>query len=112
MDDSLQKILTLRREGQEAAIWLINSLRAAGLPAIVVSARRTASHQRRLIASGATIASRSRHLSGRALDVGFQGVPAAQVPWSVWSYAGALWEAAGGRWGGRFSDPDPLHFDW
>lgn len=27
-------------------------------------------------------------------------------------YAGAIWKALGGRWGGDFSTPDPNHFDF
>jgi hypothetical protein len=26
-------------------------------------------------------------------------------------WLGAVWEAWGGRWGGRFSKPDPVHFE-
>lgn len=111
MDQSLQLIRTLQPELQPAAVWLINQLRAAGLPAIVVSARRSAAVQKRLIEAGRTTATRSLHLSGSAIDVGFASVPTSRVPPDWWSYAGSLWESAGGRWGGRFSTPDVVHFD-
>lgn len=111
-DRSLQLIRTLDASGQAAAIALVNELRAQGLPAIVTSARRSAAHQSRLIAAGKTTATRSHHLRGRALDIGFAGVSTAAVPASWWRFAGQVWESYGGRWGGRFSRPDPLHFDW
>lgn len=109
-DFTLQLIRQLRPEGQAAAAFLVNALREQGLPAIVTSTRRSAERQRQLIASGQTTAIRSRHLVGRAMDIGFANVPTAAVPAEWWSFAGLLWERMGGRWGGRFSDP--LHFDW
>ena len=110
---TLTLIRTLQREGQQPVLELINALRAAGLPAVVVSARRTHARQRELIAAGVTTATRSRHLQGRAWDLGFSGLQSRNVPASWWAAAGVVWESMGGRWGGRFRSPaDPLHFDW
>lgn len=111
-DRTIELISSLDPRGRAAAVWLIATLRQAGLPAIVTSARRSAAHQRRLIAAGATTAVRSRHLIGRALDIGFAGVPAAQTPADWYRLAGELWESLGGRWGGRFQLRDPIHLDW
>ena len=110
---TLTLIRTLQREGQAPVIDLINALRAAGLPAVVVSARRTHARQTQLISAGLTTATRSRHLEGRAWDLGFRGVRSRAVPSYWWRAAGESWERMGGRWGGRFRPAaDPLHFDW
>lgn len=111
-DRSMALIRQLRPEGQAAAVWLINELRSAGLPAIVTSGRRTPQRQRQLIAAGLTTATRSLHLLGRAMDIGFANVPTAQVPPAWLTFAGSRWELIGGRWGGRFRDRDPIHFDF
>jgi hypothetical protein len=88
----------------EAAIYLVNAYRIAGYPAIVTSGRRSVLHN---VAVGGAIA--SRHLAGRAIDIGFLGVDRPPTEW--FAIGGALWERMGGRWGGRFRSPDPLHFD-
>jgi len=89
---------------REAAIYLVNAYRAAGYPAIITSGRRTVGHN---VAVGGV--PRSAHLVGRAVDLAFLGVPAAPLTW--FQAGGELWEAMGGRWGGRFQNPDPIHFD-
>lgn len=111
-DPTATLLRTLAPSGRGAAVELVNELRRAGLPAIVTSARRSSAKQRQLIAAGQTTAARSRHLQGRALDIGFQGLRTEEVPAEWWAYAGSVWESFGGRWGGRFTKPDPLHFDW
>lgn len=110
-DSTVRVIETLEPWFQPFAIELINSLRAYGLPAIATSGRRTLQRQQELIAAGLTKATKSRHLQGTALDVGFLGYRAAQVPPEWWALAGDIWEEMGGRWGGRFQTPDVLHFD-
>lgn len=47
---------------------------------------------------------RSKHERGRAVDIVFSPADFAPV-------AGAVWEALGGRWGGRFKAYDPVHFE-
>lgn len=112
-DRTLQLIRTLRPDLRPAAVWLINQLRADGLPAIVVSARRTADRQRALIRAGRTTALRSLHLSGLAMDIGFANVRTADAEAAGWfQWAGSKWQSIGGRWGGNFHDrPDVVHFD-
>lgn len=58
----------------------------AGDPGIVVRPART-----------------SWHMEGRAIDVS-RGHP-------MFDTFRAVWEDSGGRWGGRFSNPDDVHFD-
>lgn len=103
-DPTLAELEGLQPDVLEAAIYLINAYRAAGYPAIITSGRRTVAHN--LLVGGVA---GSRHLTGRAIDVGFLGVSPAPLIWL--EPGGLLWEAMGGRWGGRFSVPDPIHFD-
>lgn len=47
---------------------------------------------------------KSRHESGRAVDIIF-------TPREFEVTAGRAWEALGGRWGGRFRKYDGIHFE-
>lgn len=108
-DPTPNNLVGLQPDVLECAIYLINAYRAAGYPAIVSSGVRTVQRQQELIASGVTTATRSLHLTGRAVDITFAGIP--NAPWDLYAAGGALWKQMGGRWGGDFSTPDPLHFD-
>ena len=76
--------------------------------------------QRRLFAQGRTLPGpivthtlNSRHLSGRAFDITFQGIDADQaVRAGAFDLAGSIGEALGLRWGGRFRGLRDLgHFE-
>ena len=108
-DPTEQNLIGLQPDVYECAVYLINAYRGAGYPAIITSGVRTLQRQQELILSGQTTAQRSHHLTGRAIDIGFAGINSA--PWDWYAAGGALWESMGGRWGGRFSTPDPVHFD-
>ena len=58
-------------------------------------------------------ATRSRHLflPSLAADLRVGNAPASATPFEVWTFLGLRWEQQGGRWGGRFTPPDPNHFD-
>lgn len=103
-DPTLGELGGLQPDVQEAAVYLVNAYRAAGYPAIITSGRRSVAHN---VAVGGVL--RSSHLVGRAIDLGFLGISPAPLTWL--EPGGLLWEAMGGRWGGRFSTPDPIHFD-
>lgn len=45
-----------------------------------------------------------------AVDVRVGTVPASLTEPQTFSALGLAWEGFGGRWGGRFADPDPNHF--
>lgn len=58
----------------------------------------------------------SKHAYGLAADVdatkNYQGLTYTSSP--IWKYAREVvlaWEAIGNAWGGRFSNPDPMHFE-
>jgi len=80
--------------------------------AVVTSVRRDSTKQAQLYA--AYVAGRSRypaaapgtskHERGLAFDLG--GLSSSQL-----ATLGAIWESWGGRWGGRFSKRDPIHFE-
>jgi hypothetical protein len=91
---------------QPYALHLVQQLRLAGIPAMVISARRSSSVNQAV--GGAT---RSLHLYGRAVDLQIAGYTRDQVPLWWWEALGQFWESMGGRWGGRFSPPDVNHFD-
>lgn len=103
-DPTLANLEGLQPDVREAAIYLINAYRAAGYPAIITSGKRSPEHN--VLVGGVPL---SRHLTGRAVDIGFLGISPAPLTWL--QPGGALWEAMGGRWGGRFASPDPIHFD-
>ena len=86
--------------------------RAFGGRAVVTSTRRSVAKQAQLYRLWKTGRSQypaaapgtSKHERGLAFDVG--GLSSAEL-YSL----GQLWESWGGRWGGRFSSPDPIHFE-
>ncbi|MGH8833333.1 MAG: M15 family metallopeptidase [Polaromonas sp.] len=81
---------------------------------MLTSGKRTAQHQVGLIKAGLTQARQSRHLDGTAFDVSFNGITreeALRLPAWVWQAVGQAGERLGLRWGGRFQDYDPFHFD-
>lgn len=83
---------------------------APGVRWTVTSARRTRAQQaalyRKLAPRGMAVAppGRSKHESGRAVDIVFRPSDFAPI-------AGEVWEALGGKWGGRFKKYDPVHFE-
>lgn len=95
---------------RDAAKWLVDVARIAGLRPVVTSARRSSKKQaqlydrymRGLSPYPAAPPGTSKHERGLAFDVTVQ-------PLSALSALGSLWESIGGRWGGRFKDP--VHFE-
>lgn len=88
------------------AVYLVNAARAAGVPLVVISGRRSAAANREV--GGAE---RSLHLYGYAIDVQVLGWRVDQIPLWWWESLGIFWESMNGRWGGRFNPPDVNHFD-
>ena len=92
-----------------AAQYLVNYVNSAGYPVRVTSVYRSYTEQLKLWNNRANnpypVAppGRSLHQQRRAFDV-------AAAP-EVLAWMGAVWESWGGRWGGRFGHPDPIHFE-
>lgn len=105
-DETATLIRSLAPEIQPYAVHFVNALRNAGVPATIISARRSAATNREV--GGAD---RSRHLYGLAFDLQIVGYQRAEIPWWWWQVLGNYWEAMGGRWGGRFDRADVNHFD-
>lgn len=113
MDRTEEKIRQLLPELREAATAHINALREAGLPAVIIDARRTYARQRAYVAAGRSKTLKSYHLQGRAYDIGWLGIRTQDVPDEWWNYAGAVGKAIGFRWGGDFrSFTDKPHFEY
>jgi hypothetical protein len=91
---------------QPYAAYFVNAVRAAGVPLVIISGRRSAATNQ---AVGG--AERSLHLYGFAFDVQVVGYRREDIPLNWWYALGSFWEAMGGRWGGRFDPPDVNHFD-
>lgn len=106
MDETAVHLRGLAPDLQPYAVYFINAARAAGVPLVIISGRRSAAVNREV--GGAE---RSLHLYGYAFDVQVLGYRREQVPLWWWRAAGEFWERMGGRWGGRFSTVDVNHFD-
>lgn len=92
--------------------------RLGGLTIQINSAYRSPAYQKQLQAqwdrgnrAGLKVrpADSSRHTEGRAFDVSVQGPEPSKA---TWENIGRVGETLGLRWGGRFSPPDPVHFDY
>ena len=113
MDSTLAKVQQLLPVLRPAAIAHINLLRGAGLPAVIIDARRSLRRQRQYVAEGRSRTLKSYHLLGRAYDIGWLGVATRDVPMDWWDYAGAVGKQLGFRWGGDFSTlVDKPHFEY
>jgi hypothetical protein len=109
------------------AITLLARLVEARLPVLIVNTRRTAAEQAAAIARHVSWVAHSLHQDGLAIDVAPYDVYALhgddKLQWNtndpVWLTIGAIGEALGLRWGGRFHPintagigMDPGHFEY
>lgn len=102
----------LDRRFKPYAAALLTVARQLTPAARVTSTRRSRAVQAQLYLRWITGRSRypaarpgtSTHERGLAVDLG--GLSQPQL-----AALGGLWESWGGRWGGRFSNPDPIHFE-
>lgn len=91
------------------------------MPVLITCTRRTAAEQAIALASGASSVTHSTHQDGLAIDI----CPYSQwmefgedkLQWNAgdpqWPKLGAIGEALGLRWGGRWRTPhDPGHFEY
>jgi len=92
----------------------------AGIPVLIVNTLRTPAEQEQNIAKGVSWTKHSKHLTGDAIDLApyevYQLHGPDKVNWNgsdpVWPRMGAIGEAIGLRWGGRFSQRDYSHFEY
>lgn len=106
----------LTDDTQAAVARLLAHAKDKGLTVRIDSTRRTCAEQAAEYAKGRTAPGNivtnvtgcgSYHVLGRAVDI-FIG------SWNCPDYEelGEYWESIGGRWGGRFSFQDCVHFEW
>lgn len=115
---TIDELSSLDARTANLGAWLIWYLNYYGAPAQVTEGLRTAARQAALFAQGRTRPGQiltntlqSRHMTGRAFDIDFQGVPADEVHPLWWDFAGRVGEALGLRWGGRWAIRDLRHFE-
>ena len=103
-----------------AAMLLARTVEA-NIPVMIINTRRTAEEQAIHLSTGASSVQHSRHQDGLAIDI----CPYSQwmeygedkLQWRdddpMWPKLGAIGEALGLRWGGRWRTPhDPGHFEY
>lgn len=102
------------------AIELVARCVEAGIPVLIVDTLRTKAEQEENIRKGVSWTANSKHLSGDAIDIvpfdvyNLHGPDKLQWVSSdpVWQRIGALGEALGLRWGGRWKVKDMGHFEF
>lgn len=107
-----RSVSTLAPEVREVLDVFLALLRehAPNVRVTITSTRRSSAEQAALYRTAskrglpAAPPGRSKHEYGRAVDMVFS--PASFAP-----VAGEVWEALGGKWGGRFRQYDPVHFE-
>lgn len=100
------------------AFELLARLTEARIPVLIVDTRRTPEEHAKNLAAGVSWTTHSRHLDGDAIDVcpfeeyAINGRQ--KLLWGKhekWDQIGAIGEACGLRWGGRWKQRDWGHFE-
>jgi peptidoglycan L-alanyl-D-glutamate endopeptidase CwlK len=102
------------------AIELIARCVEAGIQLMIIDTLRTPEEHAANVARGVSWTTRSKHLVGLAIDLCPYDVylldGADKLQWKashpVWQEMGAIGEALGLRWGGRWQQQDMGHFEW
>ena len=109
----------LSPEMRAKAVELLARCVEAGIVVMIVDTLRTPAEHAENLANGTSWTTHSKHLDGDAIDV----APLEQyvlhgrkkIEWDgsdpVWARIGALGEAIGLRWGGRWAVRDMGHFE-
>lgn len=100
------------------AFELLARLVEHGIPCMVIDTLRTAEEQAANVAKGVSWTKNSRHLTGDAIDICPYALYDLHGPdklqWdpgdAVWTKIGAIGEAIGLEWGGRWTQKDLGHF--
>lgn len=112
MDRTNQVLAALDPEFAKVVVPLVLWSRHYGVPLVLTEGRRDWDRQQRLVRAGRSERLKSYHLRGRAVDVDWHNVAPDRVPIVVWELVGAIGEALGLRWGGRWSSlRDFRHFE-
>ena len=114
-----RKLNDLSPEMRPLAMQLLARCVEAGIMVIVVDTLRTKEEQAEYVRRGVSWTSNSKHLTGDAIDVAPYEVWLANGPdkiaWDsnnpAWQKIGAIGEAIGLKWGGRWTVRDLGHFE-
>ena len=101
------------------AIELLARCVEEGISVMVIDTLRTPQEHAENLARGVSWTTKSKHLSGDAIDVcpyaQYDAHGADKLLWDsgdpVWQRIGAIGEALGLRWGGRWKQKDMGHFE-
>lgn len=102
------------------AVLLLARLTEAGIAVMVIDTLRTPEEHAANLAKGVSWTKHSKHLDGDAIDVCPYAIYDASGPdklaWDaghpIWVKVGAIGEALGLRWGGRWAVKDMGHFEF
>lgn len=94
-------------------------LTEAGISVVIIDTLRTPEEHAANLAAGKSWTKHSKHLDGLAIDVcpyeSYQLHGTEKLQWNadnpVWQRIGAIGEALGLRWGGRWAQRDMGHFE-
>ncbi len=101
------------------AVELLARLTEAGIAVCIVDTLRTPAEHAANLAKGVSWTTHSKHLDGLAIDIApyetFLAAGARKLLWDahdpIWSRIGAIGEALGLTWGGRWKQRDLGHFE-
>ena len=112
MDTSLASLSDRFRPFAEA---LIEKCAAEGILLVVICTLRTEQQQQDCIKRGVSWTTRSKHLTGDAIDVATAEL-IKQKNWApgdpLWQQIGSIGESLGMTWGGRWTHKDMGHFEF
>ncbi len=102
------------------AFELLARFTEAGIPVMIVDTLRTSAEHAANVAAGVSWTTKSKHLDGLAIDVcpyeAFNLYGPDKLRWNsddpAWQQMGAIGEALGLRWGGRWKQKDMGHFEY
>lgn len=110
----------LSPEFKPLAMELLARAVEAGIAVMIIDTLRTPEEHAANLESGASFATRSKHLDGDAIDICpysvYQLAGPDKLQWNAldpaWMHLGLIGEQLGLRWGGRWKKPhDPGHFE-
>lgn len=115
-----RKLNDLSDRMRPLAVELLARLTEAGIPVLIVDTLRTPAEHAINLANGTSKAKHSKHLDGDAIDVcpyeTFSRTGPDKLQWDttdpVWKDIGAIGEALGLRWGGRFKPLNAIGVGW
>jgi len=102
------------------AVELLARLVEAGIHVLIVDTLRTPEEHAENLRKGVSWTTRSKHLTGDAIDIVPYETYALhghdKVQWDsgdpIWTRIGAIGESLGLRWGGRWKQKDMGHFEY